>query len=131
MSSIDLNDDFGEMLFSGCPVLESLYLSYSDFSFSKISSKVLKILDLQDCNQLNPMQIRCLCLVSLRIDNLFQSTSISLENATSLENAGIRFDMVELDGDLNVLGGLSNVSTLMLDLWSPEAKVHCDSSLYL
>ncbi|KAJ4805467.1 F-box family protein [Rhynchospora pubera] len=116
-----IDDNLTKDLFLGCPALESLTLSTSEFPMSGICSNVLKILELYDCNHFNKMRVSCPRLASLRIHSSKHSIrSISLENTTTLVNAGIRLFGINqsLNGDIlpnsKLLNGLSNATTLDL-----------------
>lgn len=131
LRSVDLDDDFARKLFSGCRALKNLYLGYCDLGFSSISSKVLKTLVLQECNQLEPMQICCPCLAYLKITCFNQTKGISLKNTTSISYADITLNTDVFEGDLNLLTSLSNVSTLKLDVRFAGLRVCTLPCLYL
>ncbi|XP_078153691.1 FBD-associated F-box protein At4g13985-like [Carex rostrata] len=116
---VDLDDDFAQKLFLGCPALESLDLHYCDLGFSDISSKVLKTLALYHCSYLNQMQICCPRIVSLDIRSYKEKRCIALKNNTSLATAdiGLHINQLLIDDDLNIFKRLSNVSTMKLVLF--------------
>lgn len=124
---VELDDDFIPKLLSGCSTLEFLYLGICDFQITDtchISSNVLKELTLDHCWHPKQMQISCPGLEYLLIDSDNQDGGLSLENMASLVNAKFGFYLDEFDNDLYLLrGGLSNVSTLRLQLRSAEFQV--------
>lgn len=124
---ITLEDDFTQKLFSGCPALESLFLCHCDLEFSEISSNVLKKLDLLESWHRKKMQISCPRMDSLVIVCENQEGGISLENMVSLISAefSLGIERFDFNSDMNLLSGLSNVSTLTLDLCNAEFKVYC------
>lgn len=132
LASVTLEDDFTQKLFSGCPALESLSLAHCDLGFSDISSEVLKTLVIEECDQISQIQICCPCLIILDIEANWQTKGISINNTTSLAQADIRLNTSQLlfDGDLNIVGGLSNVSILKFDLRSADLKVYCLLPVY-
>ncbi|KAJ4789544.1 F-box/RNI-like superfamily protein [Rhynchospora pubera] len=117
IQGVDLDNNFVEKLFTGCPALESLHLSHCDLYISDISCKVLKNLAFHECYQCKKMQISCPSLESLVIDVYEQVEGISLQNMVSLVNAKLHLYMWNDDRfDMKLLSALSNVSTLKLDL---------------
>lgn len=127
LHGVELKDDFTRKLFSGCPALECLVLGCCNLDFSDISSSALKKLVLHDCWHDKQMQISCPHMDSLVIESKDQAGGISLQNMISLVSAEfcLDMDMFDTNGAVDLLSGLSNVSTLRLDLQSTEFKVYC------
>jgi Leucine Rich Repeat len=123
---VEFDDGFVPKLLSGCPSLRSLYLSVCDFRINAIchiSSNVLKELILDQCWHPEQIQISCPSLEYLFLDCDDEEGGFSLENMASLMNAEFGFALSESVGDLNLLRGLSNVSTLRLQLRDTEFQV--------
>lgn len=126
LASVALEQDFAQKLFSGCPALEILYLSHCELGFSRMSSKVLKTLHLDECDQVTQLQICCPGLTYLNIGSNWQTKGLLIKHTTYIEQADIILntaDQLPFDGDLTIFGGLSNVSLLKLDLRSADLKV--------
>ncbi|XP_078178899.1 putative F-box/FBD/LRR-repeat protein At5g44950 [Carex rostrata] len=121
-----LNDDIMIMFMSGCPVLEELVLKYCCLEVNMISSNVLKKLVVKYCNFDVSMEISCPEVVSLSIKSV-NTGGITLKNMSSLVTADISFEEIDLSDSLNhdlrLLGGLSNVTSLLLDTTCREVMV--------
>ncbi|XP_078153025.1 F-box protein At4g22280-like isoform X2 [Carex rostrata] len=117
---MDLNDDIMTMLISGCPVLEELALIHCWLKLSMISSNVLNKLVLTNCYQCGPMEISCPGVVSLSVTSI-NVGGITLKNMSSLATADIIFlDQGSTSNyDLRLLSGLSNVTSLKLQITCP------------
>ncbi|KAJ4733112.1 F-box family protein [Rhynchospora pubera] len=90
LDSARVNDNFFNMLFSSCPVLEELQLCFCCLHVSLVSSETLMSLVLKHCNIEKKLVISSPNLVHLDIDNGTCDTNISLQNMASLVDARIQ-----------------------------------------
>ncbi|KAJ3684187.1 hypothetical protein LUZ61_013351 [Rhynchospora tenuis] len=138
----ELNDNFMQKLFLGCPALESLNLQDCVLYVSHVSSNMLKNLALSECLQIHSMRISCPGLVSLSIFSTSHNIGcISLENMASLVNADIKLlgmDLGRMDDNsgfhylpnLKLVSGLSNTTCLVLHLdYSPELQLQWEKDI--
>ncbi|KAJ4744797.1 FBD-associated F-box protein [Rhynchospora pubera] len=133
---LELGDNFMQLLFSGCPALESLKLVTCYFCASDISSNVLKNLTLERCYNGQTVRISCPGLVSLTIFSYYYFSWISLDNMASLVNADIQLEGYdEVDDDnlpnpIRLVSGLSNATHLALHLeCPPELQVQLEEDM--
>ncbi|XP_078180509.1 F-box/LRR-repeat protein At1g06630-like [Carex rostrata] len=90
-----IDDDLINMFLLGCPVLEELALAHCQLMFKEINSNVLKKLTIKKC--------------------FLTATSFTLKNASSLVTADLD-EFFVCEGELNLLGGLPNVTSLRLNV---------------
>ncbi|XP_078169383.1 F-box protein At4g22280-like isoform X2 [Carex rostrata] len=91
---ISIDDDLIKMFLLGCPVLEELALTDCRLMFKEINSNVVKKLTIKKCS---------LC-----------TRSFTLKNSSSLVTADLDFQISYYNGELNLLCGLPNVTSLRL-----------------
>ncbi|KAJ3684128.1 hypothetical protein LUZ61_013292 [Rhynchospora tenuis] len=110
INDVELKDDLTQMFFSGCPALERLLLRSCVLSISDITSDLLKMLTIDNCQQTMKMRISCPGLVSLTVRIGSAREGISLENLESLATADIKLHNCSYD--TSILRGLSNATTV-------------------
>ena len=117
-----LDNQFAELLFSGCPVLEGLELMRCDLDFQEIKSRTLKKLVLDNCDHLNGGQVVItaprLAHLQLSIGRGCCSNGISICETDSLVKAWIYLhcfgETFSLKHQRRLLGNLCNVPNLEL-----------------
>jgi hypothetical protein len=124
-----LDDQFGRLLFSGCPVLEDLALSMCRNDFREFKSRTLKKLAIDRCVNLtgDPVVIAAPSAAYLRlsIPPDCYSSGVSMCKTASLVKASVdvlcRGETFSLIHQRRILGSLCNVTNL--ELWGFQRRV--------
>jgi hypothetical protein len=124
-----LDDQFGRLLFSGCPVLEDLALSMCRNDFREFKSRTLKKLAIDRCVNLtgDPVVIAAPSATYLRlsIPPDCYSSGVSMCKTASLVKASVDVlclgETFSLIHQRRILGSLCNVTNL--ELWGFQRRV--------